>query len=167
MSSEQVRSLLKSKTILTNLELQLICQTLQTPVLVCMRNELNISKFKKNKCFILNMDGDNEGKGTHWVAVYRDGKTVYYMDSYGKQIPEEQFRLLHNNGYDMYQSSKQIQAVTSTCCGWFCALFVIMMHMNPQLKPLARFERFQQQFNGSDQRGNDKRVKTIIANLVA
>ena len=49
---------------------------------VCMLDELP-KKVKKLECGIVNLNEQGE-KGSHWVAYWKNGKKIIYLDSYGK-----------------------------------------------------------------------------------
>jgi hypothetical protein len=165
MSAAAVSKLIREKTTLSNLDLEVICKRLCRPVFVCMRNELTLDILRNNACFIINLEADNNGGGTHWIGIYRNRKTIYYCDSFGTPVPQNQFELFHNNGYNIYQSTKMIQDVHSSCCGWFAALFVTLMGNLTDRPPMQRFEHYQQQFDGSNQNGNDRKVKQLVSIL--
>ena len=73
---------------------------------------------------------DPEGKpGTHWIAFYFDELGhLDYFDSYGK--PPDTYPYLTqfaaNNGVSVSFNDRQLQALTSDVCGYYCISFVGM-----------------------------------------
>lgn len=45
----------------------------------------------QRESWILNIQHSTQGNGTHWVALVRDGKRVFYCDSYGSPPVDEVF----------------------------------------------------------------------------
>ena len=45
---------------------------------------------RKRECAIVNLQGEHEGIGTHWVAFRKDENTVNYFDSYGDLKPPKE-----------------------------------------------------------------------------
>ena len=54
---------------------------------VCLRDTLP-KRPNQKECGILNLDSSN-GRGTHWVAWFKNKDDKYYFDSYGVQPPNE------------------------------------------------------------------------------
>jgi hypothetical protein len=84
----------------------------------------NVLKPLKQGFTIINLDND-KGPGTHWTVIYciNEGFSLYY-DSYGFPAPECIEDLLHRYEYN----KKQIQAIDSTSCGFYCVAFIKFMH---------------------------------------
>ena len=157
---EDALRLVNTRTTLSNHELARLCEAASLHCLIIMRNQLTPQLLRQHTCFVLNMD-ENHGDGTHWVALYRRGKTLFYCDSYGTPPPQEQKELASRGGYKLYENAKQVQAVRSKCCGFFALLFLIFME-HGQGTPLHRFNDYLDCFSGSYQEGNDKRVKDLL-----
>jgi len=73
----------------------------------------------KKGFYIVNLDNAGGG-GTHWTALYFDGKLNIYFDSFGVAPPKNIERLLGNFIYN----TEQIQDLNSELCGYYCVLFV-------------------------------------------
>lgn len=86
---------------------------------VFMRNELP-RKARKQECGILNLDSA-PGRGTHWVAWYKNNKKKYYFDSFGVQPPVELNKYLSS---PIFYNTEQIQSDHQVVCGHLC-LFVL------------------------------------------
>ena len=50
----------------------------------------------QKECGILNLDSSN-GRGTHWVAWFKNKEDKYYFDNYGVQPPNEMIKYLQSN----------------------------------------------------------------------
>src|ERR1041384_7301298 len=55
---------------------------------VCMRDELNNSKFSANESLVINLDVSS-GNGIHWMCLFSKNGVSYYFDSYGLSPPRE------------------------------------------------------------------------------
>ena len=91
-------------------------------------------KPNKKECGIVNFDKSG-GPGMHWVALYQNGKTKIYFDSYGVRPPLEVVEYL---GSLIYYYTDQIQPVGEVFCGHLC-LYV--------LKELSAGHEFQKVLN--------------------
>ena len=69
--------------------------------------------------YVINLDKHDE-PGSHWVAVFDDGKRVEYFDSYGLPPLISSF-LGHNAVY----SSASLQPLYSNACGFYCVYYII------------------------------------------
>ena len=72
--------------------------------------------------YVINMDNHDE-PGSHWVAVWSEGSTVEYMDSYG--LPPIDTRCINFLGHDFYYNKLQLQQLLSNACGFYCVYFLI------------------------------------------
>ena len=78
--------------------------------------------------YVFNTD-NSSGSGKHWEAVYHDGNTVFYFDSYGLS-PEEMpdvMSVLQSKRQKIVHNTLQLQGVTSTTCGDYCVLFCLLV----------------------------------------
>ena len=87
---------------------------------VFMRNKLP-SVPRKIECGILNLD-DKLGKGTHWVAYYKNNERKLYFDSFGVRPPKEIIRYLTS---PIYYNTERIQPDDQVICGHLC-LYVLL-----------------------------------------
>ena len=72
-----------------------------------------------NGFYIINLNGHS-----HWTCLLKDGASCYYFDSYGFPASAEVEELV---GGDYIHSDVQVQAETSTSCGYFCIAFMRSM----------------------------------------
>ena len=68
-------------------------------------------KLNKKEC-VVNFDKSG-GPGTHWVALYKNGKTKIYFDSYGVRPPLEIIRYL---GKPIHYNTDQLQPAGKVFC---------------------------------------------------
>jgi hypothetical protein len=84
----------------------------------------HLPKLGSKKELIINID-DQNGNGTHWVAVYHDKnrKHTLYYDPFGMPIlPEVKKK------YDGVAITNQIQDIHSKSCGYYCIHFLVCMN---------------------------------------
>lgn len=124
---------------LDNLELATAVNKLHIPAFrgVFLRDTLP-RRLNKNECGIMNLD-DSFGRGTHWVAWYKNGDVKYYFDSYGIQPPTEIVLYLKSGVRSpLLYNTEQIQPRDEVFCGHLC-LYV--------LKQLSVGKTFQEMIN--------------------
>ena len=85
------------------------------------------------ECGILNLDS-LDGKGTHWVAWYKNKDTKYYFDSYGIQPPEEMHKYLKS---PIFYNSTQIQEPGTYICGHLCIYVLEQLNKGKDLLPVV------------------------------
>ena len=81
---------------------------------------------------IINMQDEDKGTGSHWVAMYNDPddkKHIYYFDSYGVVPPADVEKWLKTTGKEILYNTSQIQNIKSTSCGWYCVCFVFNCYL--------------------------------------
>lgn len=86
---------------------------------VVMKDEIeNLKKLKtKSKpLYIITNLHTSKQPGVHWTALYRDGLTNKYFDSYGLQPDHEVIDFLEDGVYSTFQ----IQPMNTKCCGQLC-----------------------------------------------
>lgn len=82
---------------------------------------------------IINLD-DSDGPGTHWTAYYHNsnmGDMSYYFDSYGFPPPEPLKDLVYQN--------RQIQALGSPVCGYYCIDFIRHITKDPSMESMYNY----------------------------
>ena len=78
---------------------------------------------KERGGLIINM-GDRETGGSHWVAILMNKKNTVYFDSFGISPPTEIVEFMKKRKVPSFYSDRQMQALDSTSCGWWCILMV-------------------------------------------
>ena len=96
---------------------------------VFCRDELP-KKPRINEGGIVNLD-DSSGRGTHYCAWLKKGKSKIYFDSYGLSPPTE---LIYYLGNDILYNSEQIQQGPTVFCGHLC-LYVLKKLQNSKNLP--------------------------------
>lgn len=76
---------------------------------------------RKSGAYVINTDNHDQ-PGSHWVAVYDDGK-VEYMDSYG--LPPTDPRCLKFLGQHFSYNTIGVQQLYSNACGFYCVYFLL------------------------------------------
>jgi hypothetical protein len=72
--------------------------------------------------YVINLQSENDGNGTHWVAFKYKNNEIDYFDSFGFPPPNE---IMYKAKGKILYSNKEIQDYNSTCCGWFCIAAII------------------------------------------
>ena len=85
------------------------------------------------ECGILNLDS-MDGKGTHWVAWYKNKGTKYYFDSYGIKPPKEMHKYLKS---PIFYNSIQIQEPGTYICGHLCIYVLEELNEGKDLLPIV------------------------------
>ena len=93
---------------------------------------------------IINLGSRKDG-GTHWVAMYINGKNLYYMDSFGQEPPEAVVKFANKYRKKIYMNRYEIQSMTSGYCGYYCLLFLYEMSKSTT-NQLAYFRQFLNHF---------------------
>jgi hypothetical protein len=123
---------------LTSLDIQKIGKQLSMDVQVYSRD--NVPSPLTGQCYVINLDSAG-GQGTHWVCFYRipfpssKFSEILYCDSFGAPMPEEESQLFLKDHAKVHWNRKQLQALNSTLCGWFCLGFLLHCSMHPPVHP--------------------------------
>ena len=135
---------------LTNYDLLDIAEDIEIHGLeIYMKDE--IKKIKNAIPYILNLDS-SENEGTHWVALRKMNKIIYYFDPYGYPPPQEIIDL--SLGESIIYSLKEVQHPDSILCGYFCIAFLYYVLSEEE------FSEFLDLFS-DDKHKNDKIIKKI------
>lgn len=79
----------------------------------------------QKKFYIVNMQNEGEGGGTHWIMVYNcKPSTCVYFDSFGIDPPQEILFRMKETKKKCIMSDVEIQNIKSQMCGYYC-LYVI------------------------------------------
>ena len=111
----------------TNFELLSMIEKLNIPHFreVLSKNELVHLKPNTIESLIINLQDNDKGNGTHWIATYKNNDRVYYFDSYGVDPPNE---ILEYYSLPILTHNFQIQKLNETNCGEYCVLFLYLMN---------------------------------------
>ena len=80
--------------------------------------------------YIVNLD-DFAKPGSHWIAIYISDKYYYLFDSYGRNFNNDScissFLRSYADKRDYKFSPVVLQQITTSTCGLFCILFIMIM----------------------------------------
>ena len=111
---------------------------------------------------IINMQDDDKGTGTHWVAMFNDPADkdyVYYFDSYGVVPPADvEAWLKKKTGKQVLYNTSEIQNLKSTSCGWYCIAFIYNSLME---QPFLDFVNIFDQ-SGDKKFHNERKLFTLL-----
>jgi hypothetical protein len=117
-----------------------------------------LPKHLKSGWYIINMENEKDGHGSHWTTLKfcNDGDIIYF-DSFGIYPPIEVMKKAKN---DIIYSSKQIQDINSTACGWFC-IGCIMNDNKTTINDKSKFKIYIDMFSNNPTK-NDLILKRYI-----
>lgn len=128
----------------TNYQLFNLCKRLNIPLMdICSKNKL---RYPIDGAYIINMQDDDDGNGTHWVALWlntdnNSEKHAYYFDSFGLAPPLAVLEFCKQFGCKHITSStKQVQSINSGYCGAYCVNFLHNMS-NVKHNTYAAYEK--------------------------
>ena len=105
----------------------------------------------KDGQFIINLQSEKNGNGTHWIAMIRTPTTAFYFDSFGCIAPIEVANYLSKNGGKYNYNKKEIQDMESKACGYFCIDFL----QNMQPANLLNFFNYIESFKNNTELNDD------------
>ncbi len=82
---------------------------------VYMKDELNLNNLK-NGNYIMNLQNHDQ-EGSHWCAIVKKGKELYYFDPFGEFAPENEQQIFIQQHDFVHYSKYQVQNVKSKYCG--------------------------------------------------
>ena len=97
-----------------------------------------ISSMKiKDGVYVINLD-EFKSIGTHWIALYVNGNSIIYFDSFGiEHIPKEIKKFMRNK--NIITNIYRIQAYRSMMSGYFCIGFFDFMLKGKSLLDYTNF----------------------------
>ena len=97
-----------------------------------------ISSMKiKDGLYVINLD-EFKSIGTHWIALYVNGNSIIYFDSFGiEHIPKEIKKFMRNK--NIITNIYRIQAYRSMMSGYFCIGFFDFMLKGKSLLDYTNF----------------------------
>jgi len=113
--------------------------------------------------YIINMQNEDDGSGTHWVAIklFKTRKCCYF-DSFGVGMPME-IDEWTKNFKPVATNNRQIQDIKSQMCGFFCLSFIeFFQNFDDETNDV--FEAYDDYLNlfSSDPKTNDKIVCQLL-----
>ena len=128
---------------LTNLDIDELMRRYKIPYHGCYVKD-RLPHTLQNGAYIINLNGHS-----HWTALIKSGPHYYYFDAFGFPAPEEVNEIVG----DYCWSDKDIQAMSSSSCGWYCVAFIRYMEKKKN-KKLA-YTNFLKQFESSHLKDNE------------
>lgn len=83
-----------------------------------------LPKQQKKGYYIINIQNENDGDGTHWTFFYIGRHYSLYGDSFGIAPPEEVIKYCKK---PILYNETTLQDIQSPNCGWFCIYFIYML----------------------------------------
>jgi hypothetical protein len=117
---------------LTNVDLIRLAKELKINLVgVCSKDELKLIKPRVGG-YIINLENSTDGVGTHWLSMvlYQDDNDIkcLYFDSYGVIFPKEVEEYVKQiNDCKIAYSTRQIQKLQTSECGYYCLSFLYNM----------------------------------------
>lgn len=97
-------------------------------------------KYLGNGSYIINL-GNNSIGGTHWCALFIEGDTGFYFDSY--YAPPEDIlinKLIGHIKNLIYNDYFQFQGINEQLCGIYCIVFLYHMTHSKKKNLIDRFK---------------------------
>ena len=113
-------------TTLTNSDIYSICIKLKLKLKlngIYMKDELKPPLAQGN--YIINLQNHDEN-GSHWTCFIKDKNNIYYYDSFGVVMPQNQYDIFKLESDNIYHTTSDHQNIDSTSCGWFVLPFYIL-----------------------------------------
>ena len=96
----------------------------------------------KDKFYIINLQDQDDGGGTHWTAFYYNyPSTSIYFDSYGFIAPRDVQKRITPYIFN----DTEIQDFNSSACGFYCIAFIKFLHNKTDKQEM--FKTFLKLFN--------------------
>ena len=133
---------------LTDKQISILCNHYKIPLKgIFIKDEIH--KLQDGN-YIINLNGQS-----HWTALVKDRKGIYYMDSFGFVPPQE----IEDISPVYHYNTKQIQDINSVQCGYYAIAFLKFLTGQPN--KLMLFNLFCDLFK-NDTRKNDKILKSLF-----
>jgi len=120
---------------LTNNQIEDLAKAMSVPLAFVGFKDKLPKKLEYNKSYIINLENELDGKGvkntgSHWscwqVNKYKSGEIQgIYFDSFGAPMPQIiKERIHHSFGVKIAHTTKDVQSLMNSACGWFCLAFL-------------------------------------------
>lgn len=111
--------------LLSNFDLVSYCKALHIPLKKILSKDLYDNVKVQIGAYIVNMQDEDDGNGTHWVGFIITENMAIYFDSYGMGIPPDIKKFLRRyKKMTVIYSIDQIQTIKSVACGWYVLYFL-------------------------------------------
>ena len=127
-----------------------------------------IEQYKKHEVvgLIVNTDPHNK-PGTHWIALYKKGKTLNFFDSFGREMQEfaEPFASIMDDfasGCKVKSNKRQYQNVLSDTCGRWTLYYILSKLCGVEVMDFPHHDTYE---NEIELARRFKRIYEMINNL--
>lgn len=108
---------------ITNIDIIDFCKEKRIPLVACVTKDQLKHVRRQDGGYVVNLQDDKNSKGrdlggTHWVALYVDGKKSAYHDPFGLPPPMEVRDFV--KGLPLVYNDNQVQNENSGICGYYC-----------------------------------------------
>ncbi len=120
--------------------------------------------------YIVNLEDDMHGLGTHWTAFFIVNTFCIYFDSFGLPPPMDIVRFV--KGYTVLYNPHQVQHIMSNACGYYVIDFINYFDNITKVelvsKPNVNFHisKFVEPFNINKRSNNESVLKRRIKNIL-
>lgn len=123
-----------------------------------------LKNVNNGKFYVVNIDDDPIGNGTHWVAVLGGKRYNCYFDPFGVPPDDTIMKILKKNRKKVLYNTNQIQHLESVMCGYYCVHFCEFMDKKSSKENhQPAYLRFLLQFS-DDPLENEKTIRSIFDN---
>lgn len=146
-------------SILSNVDITDFSKYFKLPLVgVFSKDELPLKR--KDGFYVINMS-NHDVEGSHWTCFGIEKGRCWYSDSFGMPCPLEVEKFLQNFKPIIY-STKQIQKLDGSFCGWACLLVGYFMY-HSKIKDIgSRMQEFLNLFDDVNQSINERIIHSLF-----
>lgn len=131
----------------------------------CFSKDKLPSKIVNDSSYIVNLENEDDGNGTHWTCIYSADSNFnrhQYYDSYGIAPPKEVIKFMKSsNNKNCVYSSNTTQNYKSILCGYYCINYIIQRYYGVEPYDIIY------QFENKNNKTNDKLVMNNLKLFLA
>ena len=122
---------------------------------------------KKNFSIIFNLSKHDE-VGSHFIALIKNEKNIYYFDSFGKKCKNSYIlKFMKKFNLPILHNGFQVQDRSSSYCGLFCLFFIIFFNFYTYTNLFSDFSKlFHYQSSLNKIKHNDVVLKKYIFSFI-
>ncbi len=114
----------------------------------------------KDGNYIINLQNHDES-GSHWTCFIKFKNEIFYYDSFGVVMPQNQYDIFVKSADNIYYIDKHDQDLNATSCGWYCISFLYFMN-NTRGNMLNNMKKFYKKFNNKNRKENEIELREYI-----
>lgn len=122
----------------SDIELENYCKRFGIP-LVFIDSKDQLPSQHKQGAYIINLQDDTAGSGTHWCACIHEKDQYIYFDPFGLTAPSELQKWF---GKKYIYNGLQIQDIKTGYCGLYCVFFLKYMYQFKHIPTHERLKKF-------------------------